>query len=102
VLAEHDRLKALQAALAALFADAVHLHGLSDARVMRYAGVRYGHHLSALEDERELYVAEYDRNLKLRFVQRERDLEVLWQVQRKRPSARGAFRLIMRQWPGKW
>jgi hypothetical protein len=47
---------------------------------MRYAGVRYGYHLAAFEDERELYVAGYDVNLRLRFVQRERDLEVLWEA----------------------
>lgn len=80
IIAEHDRLEALQTVLAATFADAVHLHGLADAHVMRYAGVRYGHHLAAIEGERELYVAGYDRNLRLRFVQQERDLKVLWQV----------------------
>jgi hypothetical protein len=80
IIAEQDRLESLQAALAAIFADAVHLHGLDDARVMRYAGVRYGFHLTAFEDERELYVAGYDVNLRLRFVQRECDLEVLWEA----------------------
>lgn len=43
-------------------------------------GVRYGFHLTAFEDERELYVAGYDVNLRLRFVQRECDLEVLWEA----------------------
>lgn len=80
MMAEHDRLEALQAVLAAIFADAIHLHGLADARVMRYAGVKYDYHLAAIEGERELYIAGYDRKLRLRFVQRERDLEVLWQV----------------------
>jgi hypothetical protein len=67
MMAEHDRLEALQAAPAAIFVDAVHLHRL-DTRIMRYAGVRYGYHLAAFEDERELYVAGYDVNLRLRFV----------------------------------
>lgn len=72
IIAEHDRLEALQAALAAVFADAVNLHGLDNARVMRYAGVRHGFHLAAFEDERELFVAGYDVNLRLRFTARAR------------------------------
>lgn len=77
IIAEYDRLEALQTALDAIFNDASHSHGLDDARVMRYVGVRYGYHLAAFEDETDLYVAGYDMKLRLRFVQRERDFEVL-------------------------
>lgn len=81
IIAEHDRLDALQILLGAIFADATHLHGLHDVRIMRYAGMRLGHHLAAFEDERDLYVASYGLNFSLRFVQRERDHAVLWQAE---------------------
>ena len=48
---------------------------------MRYAGVRYEYHLAAVEDEHERYVAKYEVNLRLRFVQQERDLEGPWEAQ---------------------
>lgn len=91
VVAEHDRIEALQAILAAIFAEAVHLHGLNDARIMRYAGVRYGYHLAAVEDAHDLYVAGSDMNRRLLLVQQERGLEVLWQPNKNAPRVEGRF-----------
>lgn len=81
IIAEHERLEALQVLLGAIFADAIHLHGLQCVRIMRYAGALHGHHLAVFEGEKDLFVAAYDLNFALRFVQRERDHKILWEAE---------------------